>query len=120
MAEHKDSVKDQTESTGTGSITLSGIAPAGFRTVVSAHTSGATISYRINSSDQSQWEVGQGVLTGSTLSRATVFASSNADALVNFSAGVKSVITTLVADDLTKESLGVTVGLERSFLLMGA
>lgn len=100
--EYKDRVKDQTTTTGTGTVTIDGIAPAGYRTITSAYTTGATIRYCIISSDLSQWEVGEGIwtTTGSTLTRATVYASSNAGALVNFSAGTKTVFTGPVAADL--------------------
>jgi hypothetical protein len=100
--EFKDSVKDQTTTTGTGTVTIVGTAPAGFRTITSAHTDASTVRYRISSADNSEWEVGQGVWTasGATLTRATVYASSNAGALVSFSAGTKSVITGLTAQDM--------------------
>lgn len=99
--ERKDRVKDQTTTTGTGTVTIAGLAPAGYRTITSAHTSGATVRYTILTSDLSEWEVGQGVWTaaGTTLTRVTVYASSNAGALVNFSAGTKIVFTGPVAED---------------------
>lgn len=93
--ERKDRVKDQTNSTGTGTITIDGVAPTGYRTIAAAHTTGSTIRYTITNSTGSAWEVGEGIWTSSnsTLTRATVFASSNSNSLVNFSAGAKTVFS---------------------------
>lgn len=103
--ERKDNVKDQTTTAGTGTFTVGGIAPVGFRTVASAHTDGATVRYKalINA----EWEVGEGIwsVAGNTLTRVTIFASSNAGNLVNFSAGTKVLITTPTAADFSKSSL---------------
>lgn len=100
--ERKDSIKDQTTTTGTGTITIAGVAPSGYRTFAAAHTTGSTVRYRISGPSNVEWEVGEGIWTSATntLTRATVFASSNANALVNFSAGIKSVMTTATATDL--------------------
>lgn len=97
--ERKDRVKDQTITTGTGTVTIGGIAPTGYRTITSAHTTGATVRYCIVLN--AEFEVGEGVWTtsGATLTRVTVYASSNANTLVNFSAGTKVVITTPTAAD---------------------
>lgn len=99
--ERKDRIKDTTSSTGTGTITVDGASITGYRPL-STHTSGATVRYLIISPTQSEWEVGEGVWTaaGSTLSRVTVFASSNAGSKVNFAAGVKYVSTLPTAQDL--------------------
>jgi len=101
--EFKDRVKDQTATTGTGTLTIDGIAPTGYRTITSAYTDGATIRFTVLSSDLTEWEVGMGVwtATGATLTRATVFASSNAGSLVDFSAGDKIVFTGPMADDMS-------------------
>lgn len=101
--EFKDRVSDTSTTTGTGTLTLDGVPPAGFRDFT-AHTTGATVRYVITSSDFSEWEVGQGVWTasGATLTRVTVYASSNAGALVNFSAGTKEVMTVPTAADFVR------------------
>lgn len=99
----KDRVQDSTTTTGTGTINLAATAPNGYRSFVSAVTSGDTVRYMIESTDKSEWEVGEGVFTdGSpdTLTRVTVYASSNAGALVNFSAGTKKVSLVLTALDV--------------------
>jgi hypothetical protein len=80
---------------------MDGIATTGYRTINSAHTDGATVRYTILLADLTEWEVGEGVWTasGSTLTRVTVYASSNAGSLVTFSAGDKIVFTGPAAAD---------------------
>lgn len=98
--EFRDRTADTTTTTGTGTLTLLGAAPTGFRAFSAAgHTSGCTVRYSIVSADRSEWEVGEGVWTssGNTLTRDTVYASSNANALVNFSAGTKDVTEVMAA-----------------------
>lgn len=109
--ERRDRVKDQTQSTGTGTVTVDGVAPAGYRTIASAHTSGATVRYTIVDITGAEWEVGEGVWTssGATLTRATVYSSSNGGSLVNFSAGAKAVFTGPTARDLTDLAGPITV-----------
>jgi hypothetical protein len=102
--ERKDRIKDQTTTTGTGIVNLDATAPTGFRTFVSSVTSGATVRYLIENSTSSEWEVGEGVFTDATpdtLSRVTVYASSNSGSLVNFSAGTKNVSLVFSENDLT-------------------
>ena len=84
----EDLVKETTASTGTGAITLAG-AVTGFRTFVSAYGNLYPVYYAIKFG--TEWEIGWGQLSGSTLIRNKVFASSNSGALVNFSAGTKTV-----------------------------
>lgn len=91
-----DRVKETTTTAGTGTIALAG-AVAGFQSfavVGNANTTFYTIS------GGSQWEVGIGTYTssGTTLSRGTVLSSSNAGALVPFSAGIKDVFVTYPAE----------------------
>ena len=94
----KDRVKEQTTTTGTGSVTLTG-AVAGFESF-SAVGDGNTTYYAIVHQSLSEWEVGLGTYTasGTTLSRDTVLDSSNSGSAVNFSAGVKDVFVTYAAD----------------------
>jgi hypothetical protein len=92
----KDRVQETTTTTGTGTITLAG-AVTGFQSfsvIGNANTTYYTIAAG------SQFEVGIGTYTasGTTLSRDTVLESSNAGALVNFSAGTKSVFVTYPAE----------------------
>lgn len=98
-----DRVKETTTTTGTGDITLAG-AVTQFRSFSSVFASGAVgtydpIYYAIVGQSGSEWEVGKGHLSGATtLVRDTVFSSSNANSLVNFSAGTKDVFNTITAD----------------------
>ena len=92
----KDRVQETTTTTGTGTITLAG-AVTGFQSfsvIGNANTTYYTIAAG------SEFEVGIGTYTasGTTLSRDTVLESSNAGALVNFSAGTKSVFVTYPAE----------------------
>lgn len=102
MPEYRDRVKDQTQTTGTGTLTIDGVAATGYRTITAAHTTGSSIRYTVINATASEWEVGEGVWTAAsnTLTRATVYSSSNAGSLVNFSAGAKVVFTGPVAQDL--------------------
>src|SRR5579864_355845 len=80
----------ETTTTSTGTVTLAG-AVTGYQAFSSAFVDQQTVYYTIT--DGTNWEVGSGTytLSGTTLSRDTVFASSNAGALVNFPAGTKNV-----------------------------
>jgi len=92
-----DRVQETTTTTGTGTINLAG-AVTGFESFVSGIGSTNDTYYAIVGG--SEWEVGIGTVTSgspNTLSRTTVFSSSNSDALVTFSSGTKSVFCTLPA-----------------------
>ena len=94
---YADRVKDTTTTTGTGDITLSGSPPSGFQSFNAALGVGPGFYYSIFSTG-SEWEMGEGHLSGSTtLVRDKVLSSSNAGAAVNFSAGTKTVICTIPA-----------------------
>jgi hypothetical protein len=105
-----DRVQETTTSTGTGTINLDG-AVTGFESFVSGIGNGNSTYYAIQ--EGSQFEVGIGTVTSgspNTLSRTTVFSSSNSDALVNFSAGTKNVFCTLPASQAgLKNTFPVTV-----------
>ncbi|HEY8359111.1 MAG TPA: hypothetical protein VIL30_16770 [Ramlibacter sp.] len=100
--QYKDRVADATTTTGTGALTLTGVAPAGFRDFASAgYTSGATVRYCVATADGIAWEVTEGVWTAGNLTRAAVpIASSNAGALVNFAAGTKNITVVMTSRDL--------------------
>lgn len=91
-----DRVKDTTTTTGTGSLTLSGTAPTGFRSFASAMATGDSCFYCVTGG--ADWEVGFGTLTASTtLARTRVIASSNSGAAVSLAAGTKDVFVTIPA-----------------------
>ena len=93
----KDRVKETTTTTGTGTVTLLGAA-TGFQSF-SVIGNANTTYYTIAGQTGSEWEVGIGTYTasGTTLSRDTVFASSNSGSKVNFSAGTKDVFVSYPA-----------------------
>ena len=96
----KDRVKVASGVTGTGTATL-GSAATGFQSFA-AIGSGNTTYYTIALQSGDEWEVGKGTVTNTagtyTLSRDTVYESSNAGSLVNFSAGTKDVFVTYPAE----------------------
>lgn len=98
----KDRVKESATTTGTGAVTLTG-AYDGYRTFASCVPTGSVVYYCIHNTAtgfESEWEVGYGTytLSGTTLSRTSVYSSSNSGSLVNFSAGTKEVFITQPAD----------------------
>lgn len=91
----KDRVKETSTTTGTGTLTLAGAA-VGFETFSASIGNTNTTYYAIVGG--AEFEVGLGTVAAGTLARTTVLQSSNADALVNFSAGTKDVFCTYPAD----------------------
>jgi hypothetical protein len=94
-----DRVRETTQTTGTGTITLDG-AVQGFQSFAVIGNNNTTY-YTINRG--AEWEVGIGTYYGGTLSRDTVYASSNGGAKVNFSAGSKDVFVTYPASKSVNE-----------------
>jgi hypothetical protein len=84
-----DRVRETTAVVGTGTATLLGAIPSyqSFAAIGNANTT----YYTLVDQSTGEWEVGIGTYTasGTTLSRDTVLASSNAGALVDFGAGTK-------------------------------
>jgi hypothetical protein len=108
----KDRVKEQTATTGTGTVTLAG-AVTDFDSF-SVIGDGNTTYYTITLPEGDEWEVGLGTYTasGTTLSRDTILASSNSGSAVNFSAGNKDVFVVYPAGKSVYEdaSGNVTAG----------
>ena len=91
-----DRVKETTAVVGTGTATLLGAA-TGYQSF-SVIGNGNTTYYCIADQGGANWEVGTGTWsTGNTLTRTTVFSSSNANALVSFASGTKDVFVTYPA-----------------------
>lgn len=91
-----DRVKETTTTTGTGTLSLGG-AQTGYQTFVAGVGTTNTTDYCVADQSGANWEVGIGTVTSGTpdtLTRTTVYASSNAGALVNFGAGTKDVFCT--------------------------
>lgn len=96
----KDRVKDTSTTTGTGNFTISNSAPSGFQTFNAAYSTGSSnkFYYVITLDGGTEWEVGIGYLSSSTvLVRDTVISSSNSNSAVSFSAGAKTVFSSVAA-----------------------
>jgi hypothetical protein len=105
----KDRVQETSTTTGTGTITLAG-AVSGFQSF-SAIGNANTTYYAIVGG--TQWEVGLGTytLSGTTLSRDTVLASSTGSKL-DLAAGTKNVFVTYPADkSIYDDAAGNVIGL---------
>jgi hypothetical protein len=101
-----DRVRDTTTTTGTGTLTISGTPPIGHRafsaipSIAAADTFLALIAHQT----LGEWEVSLCTYNSATsIARTTVLSSSNAGALVNFSAGTKDVVLTQTA---AREAVG--------------
>lgn len=89
-----DRVKETSTSTGSGDFSLLG-AVAQFIAFSAICANGDNVFYAIIGQTGTEWEVGYGTwVTGNTLQRTQVLASSNAGSAVNFSAGTKDVFLT--------------------------
>lgn len=96
-----DRVQETTTTTGTGALTLAG-AVTGYVTFGSVCADTDTAYYAIFSAG-AEWEVGLGTWgTGGILTRTTILSSSNAAAVVNLSAGTKTVVLTAPAARLNQ------------------
>lgn len=89
-----DRVKEQTATTGTGTITTTG-AVTGFQSLSAAIGTGNRTPYRIESGNGSDWECGTGLVTvtggTTTLAREVILASSNSGSAINLS-GTSTVV----------------------------
>jgi len=93
-----DRVLDSSTSTGTGAFVVSGTPAAGYQTFSSVMSVGDTCYYSIQGQTTSEWEVGLGTYSSAnTLTRTTIYSSSNAGSVVTFSAGTKNVFMTMAA-----------------------
>ena len=95
----KDRVKESSASAGTGAMVLSGTS-TGFQTF-SVIGNGNTTYYTIYDSATGAWEVGTGTYTAATnsLSRDSVFSSSNGGSKVDFAANTKDVFIAYPAEE---------------------
>ena len=107
MGKVADRVKETSTTTGTGNFTVSGAA-TGYRTFSSVFPVGVKFYYCIALG--AEWEVGEGYMSDSTtLVRDDIEASSNSNALVNFSAGTKDVFCTFPAYEFTTRGLSQAI-----------
>ena len=92
-----DRVKETSTSTGTGPVVVTGTS-SGYVTFASVSSVSDTFYYTIAHSTLDEWEVGTGTYSSAnTITRTTVLSSSNANSLVTFSAGSKTVFITAPA-----------------------
>lgn len=98
-----DRVLETTTTTGTGSFSLAG-ALTGYRAFNSAFSNGDIVYYTADNG-QGEWEVGYGTVGTGTLTR-NVIESSNANALVVFSSGIKRIFCTAPAQQLPPNQTG--------------
>ena len=105
----KDRVKQTSTTTGTTTMVLSGSASVGYQSFSDALSDGDTTVYAITDAN-GNWETGLGTWESSndTLTRTTVYESSNSNNAVNFSSGTKNVFITspasrsAIADQMVK------------------
>ena len=111
-----DRVKEITRTTGTGSFSLEGTS-TGYRAFENVCANNDTCYYCVVSQSGSEWEIGLGTFkTVNTLERTTVHSSSNAGALVNFSAGTKDIFLAITASQFTGSTLPAQTGNSGKFL----
>lgn len=110
-----DRVRESSVTTGTGTITLAG-ATFGYQSFAVVGD-GNTTYYTIYDPTSGDWEVGIGTYTasGTTLSRTTVLASSNAGSLVSFGAGAKDVFVTYPSERSVYRDSANTYTVQQAF-----
>jgi hypothetical protein len=100
----KNLARMTTATTGIGTMTL-GTAVAGFLSFGAAGIAdGATVSYGIKDTGASEAGRGKYAASGTTLSRDTIFASTNGGSAINLS-GAAEVFVTALAEDFLEASL---------------
>jgi hypothetical protein len=115
MSLFHDRIKETTTTTGASDITLAG-AVSQFVAFTTRYAVNEVFYYAIVGQTGTEWEVGKGHLSSSTvLVRDRVFESSNSDAVVTLSAGTKDVFVSFIADRgnevITKgQSVAQTIG----------
>ena len=110
-----DRVKETSTSVGTGAFTLNG-AVLGYQSF-SAIGNGNNTYYAIYEVVSGDWEVGVGTYTasGTSLSRDTILASSNANLIVTFGAGTKEVFVTYPAERSVYRDAANTYTVQQAF-----
>ena len=93
-----DRTADTTTTVGTSPLVVSGTAPVGSRTFSAVMSVGDTCYYSAQHRTLNEWEVGLATYSSAnTLTRTTVYSSSNSGSAVTFSAGTKDVFITMAA-----------------------
>lgn len=118
MPTYADRVKDTTTSIGTGAIVLADTSSTGYRTFAVGFGAGSRLVGYCIEGATGEWEVGKGTFNGTTgLTRDLVRSSSNSNALVNFSAGTKTVFCTPAAEQIDNANKGSIYAHARGFSL---
>lgn len=93
-----DRIKENTTTTGTGTIVLGG-AQTGYQSFAVVGNANTTY-YTIADQTGSTWEVGIGTYYSGnvSLARTTILSSSNSGAVANFTAGTKDVFVTMPSE----------------------
>lgn len=102
-----DMVSESATTTGTGNFTLAGAKNPGRTFATAGVATSDTFKYRISHDVNNEWEVGTGTLLTSTTFSRSAISSSNANALVSFSAGDKTVDLVVDRLDLDQMESGV-------------
>lgn len=92
---YPDLVKSTTTTVGTGNITVSGTPAVGFNSLTGLAVNDE-FGYRVGDPGASEFETGIGKIVSQNVFSRTPKTSSNGNALVNFSAGTKTVIATAI------------------------
>lgn len=107
-----DRVLEESTSTGTGPLTLIG-APSGYQSFLVGIGGNNTTYYAAFNTVANEWELGLGTLNAgaTTLTRTTIYSSSNANNAVNFTAGTKNVFVTLPSSQtMVASNVAITGG----------
>lgn len=97
----KNRVIERSTTTGTGAFTLAGVPDSRYQSFLAAMGAAAVTYYMVVHEEEDEWEAGVGIVNGDgTLTRSTVIKSTNADNLVDFSAGTKEVFNDIPAEKL--------------------
>ncbi|CAB4144005.1 hypothetical protein UFOVP470_9 [uncultured Caudovirales phage] len=111
-----DRVRDTATTTGTGAFTVSGTPASGYVTFSAVMSVGDTCYYAIQNQAANEWEVGVGTYSSAnTVTRTTVYTSSNAGSAVSFSAGTKDIFITVPASKLIQQTPSNSLTFANSF-----
>ena len=106
MLKLQDRVKELTTTSGTGTLTLSGTAEAGFQ-AFSVLGNGTKTYYTISDVNGTDFEIGLGTYSSNTLTRDTIFESSNSGNAISLSATGSTVFVTYPAEKSSYRDIGV-------------
>lgn len=113
-------VAESSTTTGTGNPTLGGAKTPGQTFATAGVVVSDTFKYCMRHDTLNEWEVGTGTLLSSTTFSRAVISSSNANALVNFSAGNKTIELVIDAEDsLRSKLITVEVNVAPRFMRSG-